>query len=364
MTIFGPSVDSIIFTVLLAALPTIITHGRRLYASITNKQPSAPPPTTRLTQALSLLVFVHSAYIIYTILFNAPSNIFTALNVPLGVPASLLRMNLIVHSPSLNESLPPQTEALLTRLQSIDVRGYYVRFGHDAVQYCDYCHSFTDFGLFMLPVTGLQYMRTIMLVGLMSIPGSGKRAWRGWFVGMLVLAGLFEAWTLLTVQITITQDGTNVPMWFDRAWYSRHLLFLLLPIMLHILPYQLNPYKSLQAAPYAVQSVESTLSSLLVLEAVRRASLRDDELRKRVSDYYQHDALTSRLAQRDEEIRDEAERAGLGLPNTTGGNDEDEDGVSTTPLVAGVRTLVSQWRTRLAGLLQEPSTTPNTSGTT
>lgn len=92
--------------------------------------------------------------------------------------------------------------------------------------------------------------------------------------------------------------------------------------------------------------MESTLSSLFVLEAVRRASLRDDDLRKRVNDFYQHDALTSRLAQRDDEIREEAGRAGL----TT----SDEDGGSQAPIIQGVRELVGQWRTRLVTLLQSP----------
>jgi len=121
-----------------------------------------------------------------------------------------------------------------------------------------------------------------------------------------------------------------------------------------MLPYQANPYASLQAVPYAVQSVESTLSSLYVLDAVRRASLRDDDLRGRTSEFYQHDALTSRLAQRDEDIRDEAERAGLAL---TGGERNGEG-----PMVLAVRGIVSQWRTRLIALLRN-SSSPTESAT-
>lgn len=168
--------DSIIFTVLVVALPTLITRGRRIYEAATSKQPAVPIQQTRLLQGLTILVILHSVYIVYTILFNAPSNIFTALKAPLMAPTSLMRARLAAHS--LDDTLPPHTEALLTRLQSIDVRGYYVRFGHDAIQRCDYCHSFTDFGLFMIPFTGLQYMRTAVVMGLMTIPGSGKRYWR------------------------------------------------------------------------------------------------------------------------------------------------------------------------------------------
>lgn len=107
--------------------------------------------------------------------------------------------------------------------------------------------------------------------------------------------------------------------------------------------------------PFALNSVESTLSSLYVLDAVRRASLRDDELRGRVSEYYQHDALTSRLAHRDEEIREEAERAGLALPGT---GDSDETGGGQ--MVVGVRNMVNNWKGRLLALLQASSTPPTT----
>lgn len=163
------------------ALPTIITRGRALYIMMTSKEPAntrPPVQTTTLLRSLALLVMAHSAFILYTLLFNAPSNIFVALNIPLTTPVALMRSKLIEYSSSSNDTLPPQMESLLTRLQSIDARGYYVRFGHDVVAQCDWCHSITDFGIFAMPRAGLEYMRTIVLVGLMTVPGSGKRAWR------------------------------------------------------------------------------------------------------------------------------------------------------------------------------------------
>jgi len=161
----------------LIALPTIITYGHSLYEAMKNRHPPPISPNrSRLLPCLAILVLLHSAYILYVIFFDAPSNVFTTLNVPLTVPNPIFHAKLAAHS--LDDNLPPQTEALLTRLQSFDVRGYYVRFGHDAIQRCDYCHTFTDFGMFVAPLVGLQYMRTIILVGLMTLPGSGKRYWR------------------------------------------------------------------------------------------------------------------------------------------------------------------------------------------
>ena len=177
MAIFGPNADSIAFTVLLMVLPSLINRARGIYQGAANKQPAARAPAqTLLLRSLSFLVLAHSAYILWAVFFDAPSNIFTALDLPLTT--SPLAMRLRLSSFALDDDLPPKTEALLARLQSIDVRGYYVRFGHDAVAQCDWCHSMSDFGLFSAPTAGLQYVRTIALIGLMTVPGSGKRSWR------------------------------------------------------------------------------------------------------------------------------------------------------------------------------------------
>lgn len=131
-----------------------------------------------------------------------------------------------------------------------------------------------------------------------------------------------------------------------------------------MLPYQQNPYSAFKSVPFAVQSVESTLSSLYVLEAVRRASLRDEDLRGRVGEFYAHEALTSRLAQRDEAIREEAERAGFPFSRPNIGSRtsaEDADGLGAEvdgPLVASVKQLVGQWRVKLIALLQQPDVAP------
>lgn len=177
MAVFGPNVDSIIFTVLVLALPSIISQGRAFYNLITKSQPSeAPPNPTGLTKALSIIVLAHSAYVLYELFFTSPSNIFTALHLPITTPTSVIRLKLASYSP--NGELPNPIEGLLTKLQNVDVRTYYVRFGHETVLRCDYCHSFGDFGLFAMPRIALEYVRTLVVLGLMTLPGSGKRSWR------------------------------------------------------------------------------------------------------------------------------------------------------------------------------------------
>lgn len=181
------STTSGVVTLLLVILPTL---GPRIYTSIArlrNPQPPGPhgpdaPPKpkrrTPLTTFITALVVVHSLYIAFHILFAYPTNIFTSLGLSLATPTPLIRQTILASYLHESDTLPPQLEALLVRLQSFDARELYVRFGQDSVADCDWCHSFYDFAIFAAPPVALQYVRTIALIGLMTVPGSGKRKWR------------------------------------------------------------------------------------------------------------------------------------------------------------------------------------------
>lgn len=178
MAVFGANADSIIFTVLVLGLPSILSYGRALYSLIMRKRGALEPypNPTPFTKVLSFVVFAHSIYVLYEFFFASPSNIFTALRLPITTPTFIIRDKLASHLPT--QQLPTALEGLLTKLQNVDVRTYYVRFGHEAVTRCDYCHSFGDFGLFAVPRIALEYVRTLWVLGLMTLPGSGKRSWR------------------------------------------------------------------------------------------------------------------------------------------------------------------------------------------
>lgn len=70
-----------------------------------------------------------------------------------------------------------------------------------------------------------------------------------------------------------------------------------------------------------------------------------------MNEFYKHSSLTARMAREDEEIREEAERAGM--PFVFGG--DGDDGTATQPrAIAMIRAMVGHWRERLVGLMQSP----------
>jgi len=288
-------------------------------------------------------MILHSFYIVKTIFFHHPTNLFTQLNVPFVTPSPLLREALLVTHPE-SIGLPDTTEALLSRLQSLDARSLYVRFGHDTVELCDYCHSFADFALFALPATTLTYLRTIVIVGLMTMKGSGKRRWRSWGVGILVVAAAIEAWILVTVDIQFYPENRRVVMWHDRAWLLRHYLFLLLPVGIHSLPYGYGPLAPLAALPATLHSLERTLNSLQALEHLQAAALRNEGTRETIDKYWSEQSRLGQIMRESEDIRGEARRVGISFGS---------HGIDESPLMTLARDIVQRWKLVMASSVDQ-----------
>jgi hypothetical protein len=97
-------------------------------------------PSSRLHTAFSIVVFLHSLFIIHAIFVSPPSNIFTTLRLPLSAPIEDIRAALLRYtymgtatqghelSTLPNATLPEHTEVLLKNLRFLDSRSLYARF--------------------------------------------------------------------------------------------------------------------------------------------------------------------------------------------------------------------------------------------
>lgn len=82
---------------------------------------------TYLRPTLSALVLVHTLFILYELLLNPPTNLFTALDLPLPYPTDSIRSLLLMLSDDPASGLPGGIERVLTRLGSAGMRLLYVR---------------------------------------------------------------------------------------------------------------------------------------------------------------------------------------------------------------------------------------------
>ena len=75
------------------------------------------------------ILAIHTLYMMYTLYFGKPPNLFTWLNIPLTMSSKKIRAVLLARSGmGEGDALPEDMEELLTRLNTFDLRGYFVRF--------------------------------------------------------------------------------------------------------------------------------------------------------------------------------------------------------------------------------------------
>ncbi|TFY56080.1 hypothetical protein EVG20_g9073, partial [Dentipellis fragilis] len=146
-------------------------------------------------------VLLHTLYMLHTLAFVRPPNIFTDLGLPLGAPISQLRHRAFS---SVDGEVTPSFDELLTRLASFDIRTALVRFGQPAVQACTYCRAQSDFALHALPRTVLAYVRTAAFIALLAPSGTRRRRWG---IAALVVAALSETFWALSVPVLIAMPG-------------------------------------------------------------------------------------------------------------------------------------------------------------
>ncbi|KIO20979.1 hypothetical protein M407DRAFT_80929 [Tulasnella calospora MUT 4182] len=263
---------------------------------------------------------LHELVIAFEVLFNPPTNIFTALKVPVTALGSQLTHLLMEQSGT--EFLPPHLTNLFSRLQSFDTRTYYIRFGHEAIVTCTHCRTLYDYLLVHCSKVSLEYIRLAGLVTIMTVTGSGKMKWRKWGLAAVIGAFAAEMWTIATVEVRIPRNGLNCEMWHDNIWYLRHLFFFVLPLVLHFLPYSntsQSPFSLLHPVAIHLDRIHARLS---LYSLVHSAAQRNPGLRNNAGEYWKTMEKESTLGRESRDVKREAERLGLGFEAKENGKPE------------------------------------------
>jgi len=262
-------------------------------------------------------VVLHTIYIIYVLCFFRPPNLFTRLHIPLSTPSERIR-SLILKRANLSDGLPDHLEELLTRLSSFDLRTFYIRFGQNVVQECDYCHTFGEYAFYSIAGIVLLYLREAAAVGLLTIRGTHRERWRKYGLGLLIFSAIVEIYWTLTVEIRISQGNSyNVVMWHDTLWTVRHLLFLFLPLAIHFLFPASHSISPLAAVPMTNLALQSLMRRIQLLKFTDAASSRVPELRQASAEFWDKHRNEGQWAREDESVQRTAELAGVTLRRET-----------------------------------------------
>ncbi|KAG8997409.1 hypothetical protein FRB94_007686 [Tulasnella sp. JGI-2019a] len=323
------------------------------------QQPGKESLTPTLKFILVCLI-IHELWIAWEMYYDRPTNIFTTLNMPITTLVSKLRREILEALGT--QDLPSHLEFLLSRLQSFDARTYYVRFGHHVVTTCTWCQSYNDYVLYYIVNVTLEYLRTSMLVTIMTMKGSGKRKWRTWTLAAVFGFLVAECWTIIMMNMVIPRVGTECEMWADRYFYLRHATFLIIPAILHFLPYTylpLSPFRPLGPVGLLLSRINERLALVSVIQA---SSQRHPVLLQRRSEYWRNQTEEANWARDDEDVMKEAERLNLGYGV---GNSDGDQAIPIGALRGQVRGRVFGMRQMLDNvrpIMAQPNAEPVTNG--
>lgn len=178
--------------------PQILRKSITYYNTRNRHGPSSNPSSTPRPQALSgrlkLFLALHTLYHLSHLLIP-PFDLFSTPYLPVLAPNDILRSRLYPSAGGnpIHSGQNPLLDLLLTRLQNLDSRILYIRYGHTALQGCLWCRTPLDYLVANLPDILSRYLlAAVMLVimGSESLAGSGasRRGSRWGGIGVWILA--------------------------------------------------------------------------------------------------------------------------------------------------------------------------------
>lgn len=266
---------------------------------------------------LPLAVSLHSIHVLCQILLHRPPNLFKRLNVPLNVPVDQLRLLLSTEA-GLDwqrqgaVAMPQDVELLLSRLVVHGNRGLFTRFGQLSMQSCQFCSSAGDYALFNLSFILLQYLRTATLSLLLTTAVNGREHLRRVALGISICAFLAEGYAMTYASdVPLSRDARHAFMWHDNLFIIRHILFLVLPLLIQMLPPVYAPNPSTHFAP-ALAHLERVLPRAHLLRYTQEAVMRHPQLRELAVHWWSQQAVEGAAAMADESVQRTADKLGFG----------------------------------------------------
>ena len=181
---------------------------------------------------------------------------------------------------------------------------------------------------YTLPVIVLSYIKEAALLGVVTIAGANREAWRFTVIAFLMLACIVDVYWMLTVRIAVNkQEPTMVGLiycrphslshnnclkWYDTLWILRHLLFTALPLIAHfVLPasFIASPLAIVPHTNFALQALNQRIQLLKFTSAV---TLRVPEFRQAAGNYWETQRTEGKWAREDEAINRLADKTGTG----------------------------------------------------
>ena len=106
---------------------------------------------------------------------------------------------------------------------------------------------------------------------------------------------------------------TRTQQWHDTCWLLRHILFLLLPLLVHLLPRSSPPASPVPILAATSAGLQQTRNRLSTARFVHAAMQRSPALRAASAAWWDRQRVEGEWARADDHVRRAAEKLGKGI---------------------------------------------------
>lgn len=302
-------------------LPKAISYYRSYKSNAKRPQRPIRPVPPAVSRALGILFVVSLVALIATIPTFATENIFTRTQSRVQIPVDVLFTRLAALRPL---GLSTADNQLRHKLQSLEGKLLYLKFGPDAIANCLFCtlEDHKSYIYYSLPAILAPHLFNAAVLALVTsglFVGIDGAVWRRFAtLSAIVMAGI-DLWYLAQYDYTDNAKATRLEdlsmfFWKSRVW--RCIGIAALDAMLGWLMYlsstnraffaPISPAERLATSHRHLESVRSRLSAMGI---VKNTVYRDDALRKRTEAYWVHEGQLMGEMMEDKEVMESVNNA-------------------------------------------------------
>lgn len=284
-------------------LPKALSYYRSVRAAPQAHGLKVIPLSPRILRTILILLAVATIFLLRTLPFLSPENVFTATQSRLQIPPDVLFTRLSSLRPS--HTLTPSDLALRAKFASLESRLLYLQFGPDALASCPFCASDDprSYLYYFLPtlLTPHLFNLVVLATATSSLLTSSRAApaWRTPFTLAAILLALADVYLVSSYNHTANARALRLGeidffFWHARAY--RYISLALLDGVLAGLLYLSGTQRMFVTPPSAAERIETLARQMGGVKGkvnaagvVKNTVLRDEGLRVRGNAYWAHE---------------------------------------------------------------------------
>ncbi|KAK6845105.1 hypothetical protein PG995_015215 [Apiospora arundinis] len=270
------------------------------------------PQVARTLYALAITVLI---YLVISLPFFAPENLFVRTQSRLQIPTDVLFTRLTALRP--DNALTEADQALRLRFVNLESRLLYLQFGPDILADCPFCNSDDPRSYFYYALPALLAPHLLNLVALSAatsnwLAGREGPRWRTTVVMTSIVVAALDVYIVHSYNYQANSRATRLQdldlHYWDMRTY-RTVALALVNAAFAALLYLSATNRAFATPPDPAERVEAATRALLLTKSklnavgiIKNTSIRDEELRHRVEAYWTHEGRLMREVMEEREV--------------------------------------------------------------